>query len=220
VNDNPNSGEPGYELASPATLNLVHGGTWMKTHDDYLERLPPEFYRGQAYVHWSMTMHDRQCGWLKPIFYYKFRELLTHVLFRYGLCCPIFCCMPDHIHLLWLGILDGSDQRVAMKHFRKHVNDVLQVFDVRLQDQPYDHVLKEEERKEDAFEAIADYIARNPERAGLVKPDAYATYAYTSCLIPGYPELKPFQGDYWSRFWRAYSFMAKNGLMRLKETKA
>ena len=129
----------------------------------------------------------------------------------------MFCCMPDHIHLLWIGVLRGSDQRVAMKHFRKHLNDVLQVLGVRLQNQSYDHVLKDEERQEAGFEALADYIARNPERAGLVEPDGYAQYPYTSCLIPGYPELKPFQSDYWPRFWRAYSFMAKNGLMRLGE---
>ena len=139
----------------------------MKRHDGYLQRLAPECYRGQAYVHWSVTLHDRKTGWLKPIFYYKFRELLTHSLFRYGICCPMFCCMPDHIHLLWIGILRGSDQRVAMKHFRKHLNDVLQVLGVRLQNQSYDHVLKDEERQEAGFEALADYIARNPERDSL-----------------------------------------------------
>ena len=190
----------------------------MRYHNDYLKRLPAEYYRGQAYVHWSMAMHDRKTGWLGPVFYYKFRELLTHALFRYGLCCPIFCCMPDHIHMLWLGILSGSDQRVAMQHFRKHVNSVLRKSNTQLQDQPYDHVLKDEQRKEEAFTSLADYIARNPERAGLVEPDGYASYAFTSCLIPGYPELKPFQHDYWPRFWRAYSFMAKNGMMRLRES--
>ena len=62
---------------------------------DYLRRLDPQAYRGQACVHWSMTMHDRKRGWLVPRFYCKFREILTHTMFRYGLCCPIYCCMPD-----------------------------------------------------------------------------------------------------------------------------
>ncbi len=53
---------------------------------DYLKRLPPEYYRGQACVHWTMTIEDRKTGWLVPIFYYKFRELLTHTMFRYGIC--------------------------------------------------------------------------------------------------------------------------------------
>jgi hypothetical protein len=89
---------------------------------DYLRRLPDEYYRGQAYVHWSMTMDDRKQGWLVPILYCRFREVLTHTFFRYGLCCPVYCCMPDHLHLLWIGILDSSDQRVAVKYFRNCKN--------------------------------------------------------------------------------------------------
>src|SRR5271154_7526891 len=86
---------------------------------DYLRRLPAEYYRGQAHVHWSMTIDDRKTGWLIPIFYYKFREILAHTMFRYGLCCPIYCCMPDHLHLLWIGYPNGADQRLAAKYFRK-----------------------------------------------------------------------------------------------------
>lgn len=87
----------------------------MNTHNDqsdydYLKRLPEQYYCGQAYVHWTMTIEKRKKGWLQQTFYYKFREILTHTMFRYGLTCPIYCCMPDHLHLLWIGILDGSDQ--------------------------------------------------------------------------------------------------------------
>src|SRR5262245_63577267 len=131
------------------------------THDrddhDYLRRLPPEYYRGQAHVHWSMTMDDRKTGWLIPIFYYKFRELLTHAMFRYGLCCPIYCCMPDHIHLVWIGLFAGSDQRNAVKFFRTQLNVVLAKLDARLQQQPYDRVLREEERERTAFEDLVEY---------------------------------------------------------------
>lgn len=183
-----------------------------KDRHDYLKRLPAEHYRGQAYVHWSLTMEDRKTDWLIPIFYYKFRELLTHTEFRFGLCCPIYCCMPDHIHLLWVGIENQCDQRTAMRYFRKQMNPVLEKLDVRLQLQPYDSVLREEEREHSAFEGVAEYIARNPERKGLVPPDGYASYPYTGCLVPGYPELKPFEEGYWDRFWRIYSHLAQNGL--------
>ncbi len=179
---------------------------------DYLKRLPPECYRGQAYVHWSLTMEDRKTGWLIPIFYYKYRELLTHTAFRYGLCCPIYCCMPDHIHLLWVGISESCDQRTAMRYFRKQMNPILETLAAKFQLQAYDHVLREEERERTAFEDVADYIARNPERRELVPPDGYASYAYTGCLVPGYPELKPFDEGYWERFWRIYPHLAKDGL--------
>lgn len=98
-----------------------------------------------------------------PTFYYKYRELLTHTAFRFGLCCPIYCCMPDHIHMLWVGILKECDQRTAMRYFRRQLNPVLVKLNARLQLQPFDHVLREEELERTAFEDLADYIARNPE---------------------------------------------------------
>jgi hypothetical protein len=182
-----------------------------KRHD-YLRRLPPECYRGQAYVHWSMTIDGRKTGWLIPIFYYKYREILAHTAFRYGLCCPIYCCMPDHLHLLWVGILDGCNQRVAARYFRKNVNLILEKLGVRFQKQPYDHVLTEEERERSAFETVFEYIARNPERAGMVPRDAFRTYPYTGCLVPGYPELAIWQADFWDCFWRIYAYLREHGL--------
>ncbi len=164
-----------------------------------------------------MTTDDRSTGWLIPIFYYKFREILTHTLFRYGLACPLYCCMPDHIHLLWLGILDPSDQQLAARFFRKQINPVLEKLGTQLQRQSYDQVLCEEERERNAFEAVAEYITRNPERAGLVPAGGYREYKYTGCLVPGYPELHPWLDDYWSRFWRTYSYLQTNGLFRGKE---
>ena len=175
-------------------------------HDGgYLKRLPPEFYRGQVWVHWSLTIEERKTGWLVPIFYYKFRELLTHTMFRYGLCCPIFCLMPDHIHLLWLGIRDSADQRLAMKFLRGQLNPVLEKLHARLQDQPYDHVLRDDERQGIALQNVVEYIARNPERKQLVPLDGYRDYPYTGCLVPGYPDLRPFQPDFWDLFDRLTS---------------
>ena len=187
-------------------------------HEEHrnLRRLPDEHYQADAYVHWTLAIGDRKKDWLVPVFYYRFRELLTHTMFRYAITCPIYTCMPDHLHLLWLGLSDDSDQRIAMKYFRKHINEALQKMNAKLQRQPFDHVLRENEREEGAFEAVAEYIARNPERKGLVPPDGYATYRFTGCLVPGYPELKPFQNDYWDRFWRTYSYLRTHGNIRGK----
>lgn len=189
-----------------------------ESRNDYLNRLPPESYRGEAVVHWSMTIEDRRTGWLTPIFYYKFRENLTHSMFRYGLCCPIYCCMTDHIHLLWMGLFAGSDQLIAAKHFRKHLNEILQKLEIQLQRQGHDHVLKEEERERSVLEDVVEYIARNPERAGLVPPDGFREYPYTGCLVPGHPDLVLWQPDSWVRFWRTCSYIKRNGLMQLRST--
>jgi hypothetical protein len=161
-----------------------------------------------------MTMQDRTTGWLIPIFYYKFREVLTHTAFRYGLCCPIYCCMPDHLHLLWVGLLDSCDQRHAARYFRRQLNPILEKLGARFQKQSYDHVLREEDRNDTAFESVVEYIGRNPERAGLVREGAFPNYPYNGCLVPGYPELTLWQDDFWERFWRVYGFMRSKGLIR------
>ena len=184
-----------------------------KRHD-HLRRLPPEYYRGQAYVHWSMTIQDRETGWLVPAFHYKFREILTHTTFRFGLCCPVYCCMPDHIHLLWAGLREDADQRLAAKYFRKQLNPVLADSGVRLQQQPFDHVLLEDERQRAGFEKLVEYIARNPERKALVGPGRFHEYPYTDCVIPGYPEVSFRQEDFWDHFWRIYFSLFEDGLTR------
>jgi hypothetical protein len=114
---------------------------------------------------------------------------------------------------MWMGILESSDQKLAMKHLRKRVNESLGKIGFELQDQPYDHVLTDDERQEEAFMAICEYIARNPERAGLLGVDEFAKYGYSGCLVPGYPELKPFEPDFWMRFNRAVSYLRKNGVI-------
>ena len=181
---------------------------------DHLKRLPPEYYRGDAIVHWSSTILERKQGWLTSVFYYRFRELLTHTAFRYGLACPIFCLMPDHIHMIWMGLCDSSNQLLAMKHFRKSMNESLRRLNYELQDQAYDRVLKEDERVGEAFRAVCEYVARNPERAGLVAVDGFAEYKFSGCLIPGYPQLGPFTPTFWDEFDRVVSYLRKNGLFR------
>lgn len=181
---------------------------------DYLHRLGRPFYQAHAVVHWTLTIRDRKQGWLTATFYYRFRELLTHTLFRYGLACPIYCLMPDHIHFVWMGLCESSDQMNAMKHFRSNCNESLHRIGFELQDQAYDHVLKEEERQEVEFHNLCEYIARNPERAGLVGHDEYASYPFTGCLIPGYPALRPFDPDFWTQLDKIITFLRKQGLMR------
>ena len=82
----------------------------MMDHPDHLPRLDPSSYRGTAWVHWTMTMHDRARGWLDDSMHRQVRELLLHTSSRYFLHCAGYCLMPDHAHFLWMGLWDGSDQ--------------------------------------------------------------------------------------------------------------
>ncbi|MCA9199795.1 MAG: hypothetical protein KDA87_19780 [Planctomycetales bacterium] len=137
-------------------------------------------------------------------------------MFRYRLACPLFCLMPDHMHMVWMGLGDESDQLNAMKHFRCRCNEVLSESGFELQDQSYDHVFQGDECRETEFRSTCEYIARNPERAGIVGLDEYAIYQFSGCLLPGYPELNPFDEGYWNRFDKIISFLRKEGLTRTK----
>ena len=181
----------------------------MTEHKQRLTRLPPEFYQGHAWVHWTLTIEGRRTGWLDARFLYRFREIQAHVAFREQLACPIFCLMPDHMHLLWCGLAEGADQRVAMKHLRKDVNAWLSRIGFEFQLQPYDHVLRDEEMERDALETVIEYIARNPERAGIVSVDQFAAYPFTGCLIPGYPLMRLFESNSWERLWRTLAFLRR-----------
>lgn len=183
----------------------------------HLPRLEHGAYCGQAHVHWTYTIESRRTGWVSPVFYYKFRELLTHTAFRYSIACPIFTLMPDHLHMIWIGIDDESDQVKASRYFRKQLRIPLGKLGFDFQHQPHDRVLRENEKRESDFHGLVEYIARNPERAGLVTTDGYQNYPYTNCLIPGYPELTIWQSDFWPRFWRSYSFLCKNGHFRSRD---
>lgn len=167
----------------------------------HLPRLAPEYYRGLSVVHWTLALDDRATGWLSERFHLQFREIMLHVLTKYGLLCPAYCLMPDHVHLLWMGVAADADQRTAMKSFRTETTPLLRPF--AWQRQPFDHVLREDERKRGAFTAVCQYVLENPLRKGLV--ERWQDYAFCGAMVPGYPSLDPQRGDYWELFWRVYA---------------
>ena len=170
----------------------------------HLPRLPDQAYRGMTCIHWIHTMCDRKTGWLDQRFHCHFRETLLHALVRFRCCCPMYCLMPDHIHLVSMGWSDRSDQKRATAFFRQHVKELLRARGIQLQRQAYDHVLRENERRPGAFEVIAEYVAQNPVRAGLISKERMAEYPHMGCLLPGYPDVSPWQKGYWETFWRIY----------------
>ncbi len=167
----------------------------------YLPRLPKEYYQADAAVFWTLTIFDRKKGWLTPELHQRFRELVLHAVIREGLLCPVYCLMPDHIHLMWLGLRLDSDQKNGMTFLRTYLEPELSP--AKFQPQAHDRVLREEQRKRNAFTKICFYIADNPVRSELVsKREAWR---FTGCIIPGYPKLNPLADDYWSKFWRVFA---------------
>jgi len=168
----------------------------------HLPRLARPAYRGLAAVHWVFTVQDRRTGWLDESFFVRFQLVATHAFHRYRLVGPCLCLMPDHIHLLVLGVdEERSDQLAAMSFLRRQLRPHLAPCD--WQRPAYDHVLRDHERQPDAFVKTASYIRANPFRAGLV-PDEASPWPFACAVVPGYPDLDPAADDFWERFWRIY----------------
>lgn len=141
----------------------------------------------------------RATGWLSPEFFSKWQHILLHTCARNSLASPAFVLMPDHIHLLWLGLDESeSNQQIAIEFLRKHLGPSLAP--AHWQRQPYDHVLARAER--DAFATVAEYILANPVRKGLV--NNWRDYPFIGACIAGYPDLDIRRDDYWELFWRIY----------------
>jgi hypothetical protein len=155
-----------------------------------------------------MTIDRRATGWLDALFHAQMREWLCHSLGRYHLVSPIYCLMPDHAHFLWLGWDENSDQRKAAALLRRRWNLGLSAQGRSLQRQAYDHVLRDSERRRDAFVATAGYVLENPVRAGLVHH--WRDYPFLGSMVPGYPVLDPRANDFWSTFWQIFARCSEN----------
>lgn len=166
----------------------------------YLPRLPREYYQGDAVVHWTMAVAMRCTGWLNEIFHARFREAMLHAAAREALFCPTYCLMPDHIHLVWMGLQRDTDQRNGMRFLREHVGKLLRPH--RFQHQPHDHVLREEQRKKQAFSKVCFYVIDNACVAELVKHPK--DWPFAGAIVPGYPELHPLEEDFWPLFWKLH----------------
>jgi len=188
-----------------------------------MHRLPPAFYQGHAFVHWNMTVQERRSGWLTPTFHQRFREIQLHTLSRYRLLSLCYCLMPDHLHLLWAGLSEESDQDKAASFFRKQFNRLLAqeagagsgsapmrtggaarltAPGLTLQKQAWDVVLREHDRERGALERLLFYIAENPVRDSLVT-DA-RDWAYSGSQAAGYPDFDWRDKDFTERLWTIY----------------
>jgi len=170
-------------------------------HKGKLPRLERHHYQGHAVVFWTNTLEKRARGWLTSAFHATFRELMLHTAAREHLFCPAYCLMPDHLHLVWMGLRRETDQLNAMKFLRTHLEPALGG-GREWQHQPHDHVLRGEERRRNAFAGFCFYTLANPVRDELVKKES--DWPYSGAVIPGYPDLHPLADGFWELFWKLY----------------
>ena len=180
----------------------------MPTQRHHLPRLSSSAYQGFAAVHWTLTTQNRELLPLSESFHQQFQLLLLHTLARGSLVCPIYCLMPDHLHMIWMGTSPKADQLISIAFFNTYLEPL--VAPTKLQPQPFDHVLRQEEREQDAFQNACGYIRENPARAKLVT-EAH-DWPYASCMVPGYPKLNVHEGTkYWQLFARILTSLRATG---------
>ena len=167
----------------------------------HLPRLSPEAYHGHCYVHWAMTIEGRATGWLDDPWHQKFCARLKKHAVDYDVRIPAYCLMPDHLHLLVAGIAKTSDQRLFIRALRRDINLLLRP--LKLQKQPYDHVLRPAESGPDGFTTLVHYITENPVRAGLVATPQL--WRFTGACVPERPTLDPRAPEFRETWWEYWN---------------
>ena len=145
--------------------------------------------QGHAVVFWTNALEERARDWLTPAFHAVFHKLMPHAATRERLLCTAYCLMPDHLHLLWMGLRRESDQFNAMKFLRTQLEPALGN-GREWQHQPHDHVLLEEERRRNAFARFCFYTLANPVRAGLVTREHDWSCLFVLCLETWGPDFR------------------------------
>jgi len=168
----------------------------VRSTPNHLPRLPRPYYQADATVHWTLTSRDRHRWDLGPVLHAGFRELMLHAATREEVICPIYCLMPDHIHLVWIGTKPSSDQLNGMAFLRTHLRKM--IHPAEFQPQAYDRVLRERSSDTDAIRQWVQYGILNPIRAGLAGD--IESWPWLGCIVPGIPVLNPIDPGFWELF--------------------
>lgn len=163
-----------------------------------------------------MTIAGRQHGWLNSDFHTRFRHELHRLASRHAIAVPVYCLMPDHMHVLSAGLNQTTDQRLWIRAVRRELNRLLHP--CRLQKQAYDHVLRPEEQGRDAFATLVHYVLNNPVRAGLVA--TAADWPFSGCILPAGPALNVHAVDFMEAWWRYWNSSAVQATLSLRSKAA
>ena len=134
--------------------------------------LHAESYQGKIGVAFTACVARRIRLFEDPLAVQGVADLLRRTAALYSLSIPIYCFMPDHLHVVFLGERPDSDTWKAMVSFKQHSGYWVRLNHPGVQWQKgfFDHIL----RSKETLASQVRYIAENPVRKGLVTAwDAY-----------------------------------------------
>jgi putative transposase len=141
-------------------------------------RLPEAAYDGEVTVAFTACEERRYRMFDSLDILYACLDLLGEAADDHGCIVPIYCFMPDHLHVILIGTSPGSRPKKAMDRFKQTSG----VWIARnrpsfeWQTSFHDHII----RKSEDWRSQVQYIAANPIRAGLA--DNMFDYAYTGSI--------------------------------------
>jgi putative transposase len=140
-------------------------------------RLPEAMYHGKRTVAFTACIEERQRPFEDPELVAEFLAILQEATVHWKCLVPIYCFMPDHVHMLIQGTESASRPKKAMERFKYESGCRFKRSypHYEWQGDFYDRILRASEWKKQAF-----YVLQNPMRAGLVE-DPYS-YPHTGSI--------------------------------------
>ena len=141
-------------------------------------RLPRACYCGEVAVAYTARLVSGGEPIHLPRVAQALLDVLTAAAIKHSCSVPIYCIMPDHVHMILQGTDGKADTWRAMVAFKQRSGFWLarHLSGTRWQKDFYDHILRSEEEARDALV----YIVANPLRAGLVLDPA--EYPFTGSI--------------------------------------
>jgi putative transposase len=156
-----------------ATMKRTQGVVRAKPH-----RLHREDYRGEIAVAFTICVARRVRLFVNPNVVHSVADLLNRTAPLPVFSIPIYCFMPDHLHVVLLGQEEQCDAWEAMVRFKQNSGYWMQVNHpgTRWQKGFYDHII----RLRDELATQIRYIAENPVLGGLI--GKWEDYPYTGSV--------------------------------------
>jgi len=129
-------------------------------------RLPPSSYVGQIPISFTACVGHRRHAFLTAANVGPHVEIMREQFAKFDCLIPIYCFMPDHLHVISMGMTHHSDGKRAMDAFEQKSADLLYSSGdhFRWQKDYHDRIIRRsEEWRKQVF-----YVFLNPVRSKIV----------------------------------------------------
>lgn len=141
------------------------------------KRLPIEDYQGERTVCFHAVTSQRAKLFTSAEVVNPQVEYLAAACRAHDCVVPVYCFMPDHLHVMFMGLNERSNSLAAMNEFKLKSGKWMSRKKLAgWQGSYFDHIM----RYGDDWRRHATYLAMNPVRAGLV--ENYLDYPFLGSI--------------------------------------